>query len=94
MTHATIAQPADKGVTQMFSLAGRVALVTGASSGFGAHFAAVLARAGAKVACVARRADRVEAVARSIRESGGESFACAMDVPWNHSAPSAGLEAG
>lgn len=64
----------------MFSLVGRVALVTGASSGFGAHFAGVLARAGAKVACVARRADRVEAVAEAIRDAGGEAFACAMDV--------------
>lgn len=66
--------------TQKFSLAGRVALVTGASSGFGAHFAAVLAQAGARVACVARRADRVEAVAQAIRDAGGQAFACAMDV--------------
>jgi NAD(P)-dependent dehydrogenase (short-subunit alcohol dehydrogenase family) len=80
MTHAPTAPRAEPGAASMFSLAGRVALVTGASSGFGAHFAAVLARAGAKVACVARRADRVEAVARAIRETGGEAFACAMDV--------------
>jgi len=76
----TTATPATASIAQKFSLAGRVALVTGASSGFGAHFAAVLAQAGARVACVARRADRVEAVAQSIRDAGGEAFACAMDV--------------
>ena len=40
---------------QPFSLAGKVALVTGASSGFGQHFAGVLAQAGASVALAARR---------------------------------------
>jgi NAD(P)-dependent dehydrogenase (short-subunit alcohol dehydrogenase family) len=63
-----------------FSLAGRVALVTGASSGFGERFATVLAAAGAKVACVARRADRVEAVAEAIRAAGGQAMPCVMDV--------------
>jgi NAD(P)-dependent dehydrogenase (short-subunit alcohol dehydrogenase family) len=63
-----------------FSLAGRVALVTGASSGFGAHFATVLARAGAKVACVARRRDRVDALAGSLRDIGAQAVGCAMDV--------------
>lgn len=69
-----------KTIQDKFSLAGRVALVTGASSGFGAHFAHVLAAAGAKVACVARRADRVEEVARSIRDRGGVAVAAVMDV--------------
>lgn len=64
----------------IFSLAGRVALVTGASSGFGAHFAQVLAAAGAQVACVARRVDRVEALAQSLRDAGAQAFGCAMDV--------------
>ena len=63
-----------------FSLAGRVALVTGASSGFGAHFATVLARAGAKVACVARRRDRVDALAHALRDTGAQAVGCAMDV--------------
>lgn len=67
-------------VGERFSLAGRVALVTGASSGFGAHFARVLAGAGARVGCVARRSERVDALAASIREAGGEAFACVMDV--------------
>lgn len=63
-----------------FSLEGRVSLVTGAGTGLGAHFARVLAGAGAKVACVARRLDRVEAVAANIRAQGGEAFACVLDV--------------
>ncbi|MDD9884716.1 MAG: SDR family oxidoreductase [Gammaproteobacteria bacterium] len=51
-----------------FCLDGRVAVVTGASSGLGAHMAATLARAGCKVALAARRAARLEAVAESIAE--------------------------
>ncbi len=50
-------------------LAGRVALVTGASSGLGAHMAGVLARAGAAVALGARRFDRLTAVAAEIGPS-------------------------
>lgn len=76
-TH-TSTTPAEPGLK--FSLSGRVALVTGASSGFGAHFATVLARAGAKVACVARRQDRVDALARTLRDTGAQAVGCAMDV--------------
>jgi NAD(P)-dependent dehydrogenase (short-subunit alcohol dehydrogenase family) len=68
------------GVQSRFSLQGRVALVTGAGSGLGAHFAAVLAEAGARVVCVARRLERVESVAAAIRQSGGQAMACVMDV--------------
>ena len=63
-----------------FSVAGRVALVTGAGSGLGAHFARVLGAGGARVACVARRVERVEEVAAQIRAEGGMAMACAMDV--------------
>lgn len=55
----------------------RVVLVTGASSGLGAHFARVLAAAGAKVALAARRLDRLEALAAEI---GARAAAIEMDV--------------
>jgi NAD(P)-dependent dehydrogenase (short-subunit alcohol dehydrogenase family) len=64
----------------LFSLAGKAALVTGASSGFGRHFAHVLAGAGAKVALAARRIDALERLAAEIRASGGQAAALAMDV--------------
>jgi NAD(P)-dependent dehydrogenase (short-subunit alcohol dehydrogenase family) len=61
-------------------LAGQVALVTGASSGLGHRFAKVLASRGAKVALAARRVDRLEALAREIRDEGGEAVAVEMDA--------------
>jgi NAD(P)-dependent dehydrogenase (short-subunit alcohol dehydrogenase family) len=63
-----------------FSLAGKVALVTGASSGLGHHFAGVLSRAGAKVVIAARRVDRLETLAADIRAAGGAAHAVALDV--------------
>jgi NAD(P)-dependent dehydrogenase (short-subunit alcohol dehydrogenase family) len=54
------------GFADRFSLGGRVAVVTGASSGLGAATARALAGAGARVAVVARRADRLEALAADI----------------------------
>jgi NAD(P)-dependent dehydrogenase (short-subunit alcohol dehydrogenase family) len=61
-------------------LTGRVALVTGASSGLGWRFAKVLAACGAKVALIGRRLDRLEALAAEIKASGGEAAAFAVDV--------------
>jgi NAD(P)-dependent dehydrogenase (short-subunit alcohol dehydrogenase family) len=63
-----------------FSVRDQVALVTGASSGIGRHFAAVLAAAGAKVALAARRVDRLAELAREIEEAGGQSLPIACDV--------------
>jgi NAD(P)-dependent dehydrogenase (short-subunit alcohol dehydrogenase family) len=61
-------------------LAGRAALVTGASSGLGRRMATCLARGGARVAVAARRVDRLEALAREIADLGGHAVPIALDV--------------
>ena len=63
-----------------FSVAGAVVLVTGASSGIGEHFAEVLALAGAKVAAVARREDRLADLTRRVEAAGGTCLPLACDV--------------
>ncbi|HWB44352.1 MAG TPA: SDR family oxidoreductase [Hyphomicrobiaceae bacterium] len=65
---------------QLFSLQGKNALVTGASSGLGHHFARVLSGAGARVAVAARRVDRLGALEAEIRKGGGHAKAVALDV--------------
>ena len=67
-------------VPQPFGLTGRTALVTGASSGLGRHFALTLARAGATVFVAARRADKLAATVGEIETAGGCAFAVEMDV--------------
>jgi NAD(P)-dependent dehydrogenase (short-subunit alcohol dehydrogenase family) len=61
-------------------LSGQTALVTGASSGLGRRFAAVLAGCGAKVALVARRADRLESLVDEIAAAGGQAAPLVADV--------------
>ncbi len=62
------------------SINGKVALITGASSGIGAATALKLAAAGVRVGIAARRADRLEALRTEILEKGGEALALEMDV--------------
>ena len=65
---------------EMFDLKGRVALVTGASSGLGQQFARALADNGAAVALVARRVERLDAFRAELEKSGAKALAIAADV--------------
>ena len=64
----------------ILNISGRTALVTGASSGLGAHFAKVLAEAGATVILAARRVEKLDQVAAQIRDVGGSCSAVTLDV--------------
>lgn len=64
----------------MFDLSGRICLITGASSGFGAHFARIVSGAGARLVLGARRRDRLDSLVAEIAASGGEAIAVDMDV--------------
>jgi NAD(P)-dependent dehydrogenase (short-subunit alcohol dehydrogenase family) len=66
--------------SELFDITGRVALVTGASSGLGARFAELLAANGAAVGLVARRRDRLARVASRIEAAGGHVIAVEADV--------------
>ena len=61
-------------------LSGRVAFVTGASSGLGAQFAKTLAAAGAGVVLAARRVDRLKALRAEIESEGGDAHVVTLDV--------------
>jgi NAD(P)-dependent dehydrogenase (short-subunit alcohol dehydrogenase family) len=63
-----------------FDLTGRVALVTGASSGLGTRFARMLADNGARVVLAARRVERLQALRDQIIEAGGQATAVPLDV--------------
>ncbi|MGE8464597.1 Gluconate 5-dehydrogenase [compost metagenome] len=63
-----------------FSLAGKTVLVTGASSGLGAHFARLAQAAGARVVLAARRVERLQALVEQLHAQGGEALAVALDV--------------
>jgi NAD(P)-dependent dehydrogenase (short-subunit alcohol dehydrogenase family) len=65
---------------QLFGLHGKVALVTGASSGLGIEFARGLAMAGADVAVVARRLNRLQAVAQQLEDLGVRAQAVQADL--------------
>ncbi|MCW9034790.1 MAG: SDR family oxidoreductase [Rhodospirillales bacterium] len=63
-----------------FSLKGKIALITGASSGLGLHFAQELSDAGASVILAARRTDRLEKTVAEFKAAGREALAVALDV--------------
>lgn len=67
-------------VSDLFSLAGKRVLLTGASSGLGRHFAPTLARAGAHVILASRSVDRMQDIARDIVGFGGTCEVAALDV--------------
>lgn len=63
-----------------WDVTGKVVLVTGASSGLGAHFARTLAGAGASVVVAARRVDRLSALCEELETAGGEVAPVRLDV--------------
>lgn len=64
----------------MFNLTGKVALVTGASSGIGYGIALALASQGAKIIVAARRMEKLKILVDEIKKTGGEATAVQMDV--------------
>ena len=67
-------------MNDLFSVKQKVALVTGASSGLGRHFALTLARAGAMVVIAARRAEQLQELAKEIESFGGTVLVVSLDI--------------
>ena len=67
-------------MSKLFDLNGKVALVTGASSGLGAHFAHCLGASGASVVLAARRADRLASLQAELEKKGVKARAVDLDV--------------
>ena len=67
-------------IEALFGLSGKIALVTGASSGIGLHMAKVYAQAGAHVVLAARRLDRIEEAVADLRRQGYRASGVYLDV--------------
>jgi NAD(P)-dependent dehydrogenase (short-subunit alcohol dehydrogenase family) len=76
-------------IEALFSVAGRTALVTGASSGLGERFCLLLAAHGARVVCCARREDRLIQLVERIKAAGGTATAYSIDVADGKAIPGA-----
>src|SRR5260221_5931936 len=70
----------DFSMSYNIDLSGRVALVTGASSGLGTQFAKTLAKAGAGVVLAGRRVDRLKALRAEIEADGGDAHVVTLDL--------------
>ncbi|MFK7857203.1 MAG: SDR family NAD(P)-dependent oxidoreductase [Granulosicoccus sp.] len=77
----------------MFDLTGKVALITGATSGIGQQQALALSKAGARIVAVGRRSDRLEATVASIKASGGEGAALQAELKLDGSLPEVARQA-
>ncbi len=75
----------------LFSVEDKHILITGASSGLGAHFARMLSDRGARISLAARRVDRLESLVEDITNSGGDALALSMDVV-DHDSVTAGFD--
>ena len=73
----------------MFGIEGKIALITGASGGLGAHFAKVLAEQGAHVILAARRTDKLQEQINLIKADGGQARSIELDVTSNESVTAA-----
>lgn len=76
-------------MTDIFDIEGRVALVTGASSGIGRHFARMLAGRGCRVGLAARRLGELESLADEIETAGGYAAPIALDIGETETIPAA-----
>jgi NAD(P)-dependent dehydrogenase (short-subunit alcohol dehydrogenase family) len=78
--HSSDRKIMEESMSAGISLTGKVAVVTGASSGLGERFATILSSAGASVALAARRTDRLQALAERIKAAGGTAITVKLDV--------------